>query len=91
MTLDALSHSNLSPFIPRAESPNRLSTSNSREKDEAVPMSDSVQPESQRLLDAAASQGLERHTTRSGFIRDAIIGLADGLTVPFAVTASLSS
>ncbi|KAH6867569.1 Ccc1 family [Thelonectria olida] len=54
-------------------------------------MSDSVQPETQRLLDAAASQGLERHTIRSGFIRDAIIGLADGLTVPFAVTASLSS
>lgn len=36
-------------------------------------------------------QQLERHTTQSGFIRDAIIGLADGLTVPFALTAGLSS
>ncbi|KAF5704420.1 CCC1 [Fusarium mundagurra] len=36
-------------------------------------------------------QRLERHTTQNGFIRDAIIGLADGLTVPFALTAGLSS
>ncbi|KAJ4044708.1 Protein ccc1 [Fusarium oxysporum] len=34
---------------------------------------------------------LERHTTQSGLTRDAIIGLADGLTVPFALTAGLSS
>ncbi|KAI5462018.1 VIT family-domain-containing protein, partial [Mariannaea sp. PMI_226] len=34
---------------------------------------------------------LERHATHTSFIRDAIIGLADGLTVPFAVTAGLSS
>ncbi|EGU72750.1 hypothetical protein FOXB_16739 [Fusarium oxysporum f. sp. conglutinans Fo5176] len=42
----------------------------------------SCEPERQRL---------ERHTTQSDFIRDAIIGLADGLTVPFALTAGLSS
>ncbi|WJG37191.1 VIT family-domain-containing protein [Fusarium oxysporum Fo47] len=34
---------------------------------------------------------LERHTTQSGLTCDAIIGLADGLTVPFALTAGLSS
>ncbi|KAK2473433.1 hypothetical protein H9L39_15608 [Fusarium oxysporum f. sp. albedinis] len=34
---------------------------------------------------------LGRHTTQSGLTRDAIIGLADGLTVPFALTAGLSS
>ena len=34
---------------------------------------------------------LERHTENDGLVRDAIIGLADGLTVPFAVTAGLSS
>ena len=34
---------------------------------------------------------LERHTENGGLVRDAIIGLADGLTVPFAVTAGLSS
>lgn len=34
---------------------------------------------------------IERHTHDSGYIRDAIIGLADGLTVPFALTAGLSS
>ncbi|EHK22114.1 uncharacterized protein TRIVIDRAFT_53723 [Trichoderma virens Gv29-8] len=54
-------------------------------------MSDSGQLEESRLLDGASSERLERHVTTSGFIRDAIIGLADGLTVPFAVTAGLSS
>jgi hypothetical protein len=34
---------------------------------------------------------MEQHSTNSGFVRDAIIGLADGLTVPFALTAGLSS
>jgi hypothetical protein len=34
---------------------------------------------------------LEPHTQNSGLVRDAIIGLADGLTVPFALTAGLSS
>jgi hypothetical protein len=33
----------------------------------------------------------EQHTKNNGFVRDAIIGLADGLTVPFALTAGLSS
>ncbi|KAF2170121.1 hypothetical protein M409DRAFT_36014 [Zasmidium cellare ATCC 36951] len=33
----------------------------------------------------------ERHTGHSVFIRDSIIGFADGLTVPFALTAGLSA
>jgi hypothetical protein len=33
----------------------------------------------------------EKHTDNSDIIRDAIIGFADGLTVPFALTAGLSS
>ncbi|KAM5385318.1 hypothetical protein ACJZ2D_000959 [Fusarium nematophilum] len=47
--------------------------------------------ETSRLLDGVAPDMLERHVTQSSFLRDAIIGLADGLTVPFAVTAGLSS
>lgn len=34
---------------------------------------------------------LEPHSQNSALVRDAIIGLADGLTVPFALTAGLSS
>ncbi len=34
---------------------------------------------------------LEKHSSNSELVRDAIIGLADGLTVPFALTAGLSS
>ena len=33
----------------------------------------------------------EERTDNSDIIRDAIIGFADGLTVPFALTAGLSS
>jgi VIT1/CCC1 family predicted Fe2+/Mn2+ transporter len=33
----------------------------------------------------------EEHATLSPFVRDAIIGLADGLTVPFAIAAGLAS
>jgi len=33
----------------------------------------------------------EGYTDNSDIIRDAIIGFADGLTVPFALTAGLSS
>lgn len=34
---------------------------------------------------------IEHHSSSSELIRDAIIGLSDGLTVPFALTAGLSS
>lgn len=33
----------------------------------------------------------ERHTDYGDIVRDIIIGFADGLTVPFALTAGLSS
>ncbi len=33
----------------------------------------------------------ERHIMNGGLLRDFIIGFADGLTVPFALTAGLSS
>jgi hypothetical protein len=33
----------------------------------------------------------EKHKDYSEFLRDAIIGFADGLTVPFALTASLTA
>jgi hypothetical protein len=32
----------------------------------------------------------EKHTGNTALVRDAIIGFADGLTVPFALTAGLS-
>jgi len=38
-----------------------------------------------------AQAELEHHSSNSELVRDAIIGLADGLTVPFALTAGLSS
>ena len=38
------------------------------------------------------SQGhREHHKTNSDILRDTIIGFADGLTVPFALTAGLSA
>jgi VIT1/CCC1 family predicted Fe2+/Mn2+ transporter len=33
---------------------------------------------------------LEKHFTASAFVRDVVIGMADGLTVPFALAAGLS-
>lgn len=44
--------------------------------------------------EAGKSNGLshkERHRGGGEFVRDSIIGFADGLTVPFALTAGLSS
>ena len=32
----------------------------------------------------------EQHFTASAFVRDVVIGMADGLTVPFALAAGLS-
>jgi len=45
----------------------------------------------ERSTMAAKDNNFEQHTENNGFVRDAIIGLADGLTVPFALTAGLSS
>ena len=33
---------------------------------------------------------IERHFTSSAMVRDIVIGMADGLTVPFALAAGLS-
>src|SRR5438046_465141 len=33
---------------------------------------------------------MERHFTGSAFVRDAVLGMSDGLTVPFALAAGLS-
>src|SRR5690242_3687830 len=33
----------------------------------------------------------EQHFTQSEFVRDVVIGMSDGLTVPFALAAGLSS
>lgn len=38
-----------------------------------------------------SSRHTECHTNNGVFVRDSIIGFADGLTVPFALTAGLSS
>jgi hypothetical protein len=38
-----------------------------------------------------ASNHIEGHSDYGDIIRDVIIGFADGLTVPFALTAGLSS
>src|SRR5947209_6023454 len=38
----------------------------------------------------AKSPHIERHFTASDLIRDVVIGMADGLTVPFALAAGLS-
>jgi VIT1/CCC1 family predicted Fe2+/Mn2+ transporter len=43
-----------------------------------------------RIADESASHK-ERHSGHSDIVRDVIIGFADGLTVPFALTAGLSS
>jgi len=39
---------------------------------------------------AGPSEHVERHFTASEFVRDVVIGMSDGLTVPFALAAGLS-
>ncbi|XP_022638536.1 vacuolar iron transporter 1-like [Vigna radiata var. radiata] len=45
-----------------------------------------VEPERKSLL----SQHTEKHFTAGEIVRDIIIGVSDGLTVPFALAAGLS-
>lgn len=47
-----------------------------------------MRPQLEKVPDSTHA---ERHTAHGEFVRDAIIGFADGLTVPFALTAGLSS
>ncbi|GMN38396.1 hypothetical protein TIFTF001_007631 [Ficus carica] len=50
-------------------------------------MGANMDPEKQRLL---ISQHKEKHFTAGEVVRDVIIGVSDGLTVPFALAAGLS-
>ena len=45
-----------------------------------------IEPEKQTLL----NQHREKHFTAGEIVRDVIIGVSDGLTVPFALAAGLS-
>ena len=45
---------------------------------------------SQRIGHAAHHHHAERHFTGGDFVRDTVIGMADGLTVPFALAAGLT-
>lgn len=58
----------------------------SDEKDDSVPLQSDVE--------TAGRQGAERQSSRfidGRTVSDAIIGLSDGMTVPFALTAGLSA
>lgn len=46
----------------------------------------SIEPEKQSLLD----HHTEKHFTAGEIVRDIILGVSDGLTVPFALAAGLS-
>lgn len=52
------------------------------------------EPESERRGRSSGNRGAdhgEHHSQNGDVVRDIIIGFADGLTVPFALTAGLSS
>lgn len=51
----------------------------------------SVDPAAEPLLKTHHHGHGEKHKSYSDVLRDAIIGFADGLTVPFALTAGLSA
>jgi hypothetical protein len=57
------------------------------EKNDTNPMSDAATLEAHPAL----KDHHEKHKDHSEFLRDAIIGFADGLTVPFALTAGLTA
>ena len=57
------------------------------EKDDTNPTTDAATLEAQPELKSHP----EKHKDHSEFLRDAIIGFADGLTVPFALTAGLTA
>src|SRR5690242_11994198 len=47
-------------------------------------------PRTHALLGARPAPHEEAHSTASEVVRDAVIGMSDGLTVPFALAAGLS-
>ncbi|XP_010506900.1 PREDICTED: vacuolar iron transporter 1-like [Camelina sativa] len=62
----------------------RIDSAMSSEEDESTRIS--IEPEKQSLLD----HHTENHFTAREIVRDIIIGVSDGLTVPFALAAGLS-
>lgn len=48
-------------------------------------------PEKTQLLAEAPTAHVERHFQATALVRDIVIGMSDGLTVPFALAAGLSS
>lgn len=64
-----------------------LTTTNMAEKDDTNPTTDLATLEAHPTLESHP----EKHKDHSEFLRDAIIGFADGLTVPFALTAGLTA
>jgi hypothetical protein len=66
---------------------NILSTTNMVRKNNINPTTDAAALEAHPALDSHP----EKHKDHSEFLRDAIIGFADGLTVPFALTAGLTA
>jgi hypothetical protein len=57
------------------------------EKNDTNPISDAATLEAYPALKGHP----EKHKDHSEYLRDAIIGFADGLTVPFALTAGLAA
>jgi hypothetical protein len=53
--------------------------------------SERLRPALIRSKSSRSPAHLEQHSAHNDIIRDIIIGFADGLTVPFALTAGLSS
>lgn len=43
------------------------------------------------MLDTLIHHHYEHHSSGSDFLKDIVIGMSDGLTVPFALAAGLSS
>jgi vacuolar iron transporter family protein len=48
-------------------------------------------PRSEKTMPSSVSVHAEHHKGHGDLVRDSIIGFSDGLTVPFALTAGLSS
>ncbi len=66
----------------------------SRSNETSTTMAPEPPSERQTMVRSNSSSRIahnEKHTGYGDIIRDVIIGFADGLTVPFALTAGLSS
>jgi VIT family len=50
-----------------------------------------IPPERPVSLSIVSAQHKEHHSNNSEYLESAVLGMADGLTVPFALTAGLSS